>query len=117
MVLYAEKGNKVKEIDESQIEACVQQGYKVVDAHGRLIQDTIPTDKETLTLAYKQNAETIKSLKAENQSLKATNETLTAEIANLKKELEEVKASHTASSQSATTSKGKFKKSETKAEE
>lgn len=117
MVLYAEKGNKVKEIDESMIEACVQQGYRVVDAAGRLIKDTVPTDKESLALAYKQNAETIKNLKAENQFLKETNATLSAENANLKKELEEVKASSAkASSQSAIASKAKSKKGESKEE-
>ena len=111
MILYAEKGNKVKEIDESMIETCVQQGYRIVDANGRLIQDTIPTDKESLALAYKQNAETIKGLKAEVQSLKDINETLNATVVSLRKELEDVKASQ------PTTSKSKSKKSETKAEE
>lgn len=111
MILYAEKGNKVKEIDESMIEACVQQGYRVVDAHGRLIQDTIPTDKDTLTLAYKQNAETIKALKVENQSLKEANSALNTMVANLKKELEDAKTAQ------STSSKGKSKKGETKAEE
>lgn len=114
MILYAEKGNKVKEIDESMIETCVQQGYKIVDAQGRLIQDTIPTDKDTLSLAYKQNAETIKKLKAEVQSLKETNEALNATIVNLKKELEDAKASQPTATIS---SKGKSKKIETKAEE
>ena len=70
-MLYAEKGNKVKEIDESMIESCVQQGYRVVDERGTIIQDTIPTDMASLKLAYKKHVDTIKALKAEVDSLKA----------------------------------------------
>ena len=78
-MLYAEKGNKVKEINESMIEACVEQGYKIVNERGEVIQDTIPTDLPTLKLAYKQHTAlireqkaTILALEAELKELKAT---------------------------------------------
>lgn len=117
-MLLAEKGNKVKEINESQIEACVQQGYRIVNERGQVIQETVPTDLATLKLAYRQNAETIKALKIDNQSLKAENDSLRATIASLEKELDEAKASSVkASSQSAVASKAKSKKGEAKTEE
>lgn len=76
-MLYAEKGNKVKEIDESMIQSCVEQGYRVVDEHGNLVQDTIPTDTATLKLAYKQHEEIIREQKATILALES-------EIAELK---------------------------------
>ena len=91
-MLFAEKGNKVKEIDESMIESCVSQGFKIVDERGRLIQDTIPMDMPTLKLAYKNHEDTIKKLKAENTELKAGNAELTAKVARLEAELQEAKA-------------------------
>lgn len=68
-MLYAEKGNKVKEIDESMIDSCVEQGYKIVDERGNLIKDTIPTDLPTLKLAYTKHEKTIKELRATIESL------------------------------------------------
>ena len=70
-MLYAEKGNKVKEIDESMIESCVEQGYKIVDERGNLIKDTIPTDLPTLKLAYKKHEQTISDLKAKIEALES----------------------------------------------
>lgn len=112
-MLLAEKGNKVKEINESQIESCVQQGYRIVNERGQVIQETVPTDLNSLKLAYKNNTETIKKLKAENQLLKESKESLELTVATLEKELSEVKASSVkASSQSAIASKAKSKKSD-----
>jgi len=112
-MLLAEKGNKVKEINESQIEACVQQGYRIVNERGQVIQETVPTDLNSLKLAYKNNTETIKALKRDNQSLKESIESFKLTIANLEKELAEAKASSVkASSQSAVASKAKSKKSD-----
>ena len=70
-MLYAEKGNKVKEIDESMIESCVEQGYKIVNEVGTVIKDSVPTDTASLKLAYRKHEETIKALEAENKALKA----------------------------------------------
>lgn len=78
-MLYAEKGNKVKEIDESMVQSCVEQGYRIVNEAGVVIQETIPTDMATLKLAYKQHTElieqqkaTILALEAELEELKST---------------------------------------------
>ena len=82
------KGNKVKEINESQIESCVQQGYTIKDVAGRVIRETVPTDLASLKLAYTKNEETIKNLKSTNEALKL-------EIASLKaaiKELQDAKS-------------------------
>ena len=77
-MLYAEKGNKVKEIDESMIQSCVEQGYRIVNERGVVIQDTIPTDLASLKLAYKKHEDiiqeqkaTILALQSEIQELKA----------------------------------------------
>ena len=70
-MLYAEKGNKVKNIDESQIDACVAQGYTIVDETGRVVRETIPTGLAELRLAYTQNAEEIAKLKSQIVALEA----------------------------------------------
>lgn len=70
-MLYAEKGNKVKNIDESQIDACVAQGYTIVDESGRVVKETIPTGLAELRLAYTKNAEEISQLKARIVALEA----------------------------------------------
>ena len=89
-MLYAVKGNKEKTIDESMIESCVQQGYKIVDERGVVIRETTPTDIASLKLAYKKHEETIKNLKATNETLKST-------IVALENELQELKAKATES--------------------
>ena len=99
-MLYAVKGNKEKTIDESMIESCVQQGYKIVDERGAVIRETVPTDLASLKLAYKKHEETIKALKS-------TNAELIAKIRSLEAELEELKAKPIAQASENTTSKRK----------
>ena len=70
-MLYAEKGNKVKTIDESQIDACVAQGYTIINEHGAVIKETIPTGLAELRLAYTKNTEEIAQLKATINRLEA----------------------------------------------
>lgn len=104
-MLYAEKGNKVKAINESQIETCVEQGYKIVNEQGVLIRDTIPTGVTELRLAYKEHEKTINALKKANAEL-------TEKIATLESELSEAKA-QSADSGSKPTSKRSGAKSTT----
>lgn len=92
-MLFAEKGNRVKEIDESMIESCLQQGYRIVNAYGKVIRDTIPTDAANLKLAYTKHEETIKELKAQIEELTAKNAELEMQ---LKKATETVAESETA---------------------
>ena len=99
-MLYAVKGNKEKTIDESMIESCVQQGYKIVNADGVVVRDTTPTDLPSLKLAYNKHEDTIKALRKENESLKAT-------ISALESEIQELKAKAT---KPVTSSKGKGSK-------
>ena len=70
-MIYAERGNKVRQISENDIPKYVEQGYKIVDEKGTVLRDTVPTDVATLKLAYKQHTQQIAALKAENAKLKA----------------------------------------------
>jgi len=79
-MLYAEKGNKVKTIDESQIDACVARGYTVVNEYGTVVKETIPTGVAELRLAYTKNAEEIDQLKATIAKLEAELAVAQAEV-------------------------------------
>ena len=97
-MLFAEKGNRVKEIDESMIESCLQQGYRIVNAYGKVIRDTIPTDVANLKLAYTKHEETIKELKAQIEELTAKNAELEMQLKNA---TESVAANETAETETA----------------
>lgn len=109
-MLYAVKGNKEKTIDESMIESCVQQGYKIVNECGVVLRETIPTDMASLKLAYKNHEETIKDLKATNSALKTTIATLEAQLKEATEQLAKAKTS--ASDMSTSKSKAKAKDKE-----
>jgi len=83
-MIFADKGNRIKQISESDIDKYVGQGYKIVDERGRLIQDTIPTDITVLQSAFSENKAKIKKLETENATLKQ-------EIAELKDQLKKSK--------------------------
>lgn len=70
-MIYAERGNRVKQISESEIQKYVEQGYKITDAGGNVIEDTVPLDIPTLRSAYKKHVEEIKALKAQIEFLNA----------------------------------------------
>ncbi len=82
-MLFAEKGNRVKRIEESEIQRYVEQGYEITDGMGTVIRETVPTDLPSLKLAYLQHKETI------NQ--------LTQKVAELEAELKAAKAKPTKS--------------------
>ena len=71
MAIYAERGNRVKTISESDIQKYVEQGYTITNGQGTVLQETVPTDVPTLRLAYKQHIDEIKRLKDEITELKA----------------------------------------------
>ena len=70
-MIYAEKGNRVRQISESDVQKYVEQGYVITDGRGTVLQETIPTDLPTLRLAYKKHIEEIERLQAEIAGLKA----------------------------------------------
>ena len=70
-MVYAEKGNKVKRIDESEIKKYAEKGFKIKNESGEVVQETIPTDVSSLRIAYKAHIDEIKALKAEIADLKA----------------------------------------------
>jgi len=70
-MVYAERGNKVKKIDESEIQKYAEKGFKIKDAQGKVLQETIPTDVASLRIAFKAHLDEIKALKAEIEDLKA----------------------------------------------
>lgn len=78
MAIFAQKGNKVRQIEESQIAYYVEQGFKIVDEKGAVLKETVPTDINELRLAYREHIQTIELLKNR--------------IALLEKELQQAKA-------------------------
>lgn len=80
MGIYAERGNRVKRISESEIQKYVEQGYKITNGYGEVVRESIPMDLATLRADYKKQLDEIKALKAQN-------EFLTTELANAKAQL------------------------------
>lgn len=97
-MIYAQKGNKQRQIAEADIQTYVEQGYRIVDGQGTVIQETVPDDLATLKTAYKKHMAEIRTLKARVQELseqvnafsKAKKET------KVEKETEEVEKEETA---------------------
>ena len=83
-MIYAERGNKVRQIGEEDIAKYTEQGYKITDGYGNIIQDSIPNDLGVLKLAYVNNRTTIEELHKEITTLKAENDALKAENNTLK---------------------------------
>lgn len=69
MAIFAQKGNKVRQIEESQVAYYVEQGYKIVDERGAVLKETVPTDINELRLAYREHIQTIENLKSQIASL------------------------------------------------
>lgn len=70
-MIYASKGNRVRQIAEPDIDRFVEKGYTIIDEKGTVIKETIPTDMATLKLAYINHIEEIANLKAEIEQLKS----------------------------------------------
>ena len=70
-MIFAERGNRVTQINESDIPHYVEQGYRIVDSMGTVLQDTVPNDLPNLKLAYKQHVEEIDKLKAKIKALES----------------------------------------------
>ena len=63
-MIYAEQGNRVKVIQETEIQRYVEKGYTITDGRGTVIKETVPTDMATLRLAYVDHQREIKALNA-----------------------------------------------------
>lgn len=83
-MIFAERGNRVKQISEADIPKYVEQGYKITAANGAVIMDTVPTDITVLRNAYKEHVNEIKALKAQIELL--TSELAKAETKKQKAE-------------------------------
>lgn len=79
-MIYAERGNRVKEIAEQDVQKYIEQGYTITNGVGQVIQNAIPTDMASLRLAYVQNANKIKELTSVINQLKAENAQLNESI-------------------------------------
>lgn len=62
-MIYAEQGNRVKVIQENEIQRYVEKGYTITDGMGTVIRETVPTDMASLRLAYVDHQKEIKELK------------------------------------------------------
>ena len=68
-MIYAERGNRVKQISESDIQKYLEQGYKITDERGAVMLESAPTDVQSLRNAYRQHVDEIKALKAQIEYL------------------------------------------------
>lgn len=84
-MIFAEQGNRVTQISESDIPKYVEQGYKIIDSMGTVLRDTVPTDVPNLKLAYIKHTDEIERLQEENTKLHE-------QIAELRKQLDELEA-------------------------
>ena len=107
-MLYAERGNRVKQLSEQDIQKQVEQGYVITDGRGTVIKETVPTDLSALKLEYNKHIAEIESLK---KAIAIRDE----EIAKLQKQLIEVASSQSVETPKAETPKKKSTKA--KAEE
>lgn len=62
-MVYAERGNRVKQISEQDIQKYVEQGYVITDGMGTVIKETVPTDIASLKLEYNKHIAEIETLK------------------------------------------------------
>ena len=88
-MIYAEKGNRVIQIGDNEVQKYAEQGYKIIDEWGKVIVDSVPTDVPTLRTAYKQQQSEIKKLTEEIQRLKQENGDLLKALSVTKKTKEE----------------------------
>ena len=80
-MVFAEKGNRVRRIDESEIQRYAEQGYEITDGKGTVLRETVPTDVPNLKLAYIEHTKEIAELKAQIAALTAENKALKTENA------------------------------------
>ena len=76
-MIYAQRGNRITQIKEEDIQRYVNEGYAIKDENGSVIVDTAPTDIKELQKAYRDHIKEIKVLMDANEALKK-------EIAELK---------------------------------
>ena len=89
-MIYAQKGNKLRQIAEADIDTYVVQGFKIVDEKGAVLKETVPMDIPTLRNAYAQHTAEIRALKAKVAELTAQLETANAKPVKAEKPVEEV---------------------------
>ena len=82
-MIYAEKGNRVRQINESEVQQYVEQGYKITDGRGTVLKETVPTDAMSLRLAYQKHTAEIEQLTKQVAQLTQENADLKAENATL----------------------------------
>jgi len=68
-MVYATRGNRMVQIDESRIQSYVEQGYNIVGNRGEVLQSAVPTDINVLKQSYAQHVKEIEALKAKVASL------------------------------------------------
>lgn len=88
-MMYAKKGNRIRQVAQHEVEKYLSLGYDIVDANCNMIQASVPTDVFTLQKSYSEHIRTIEMLESENALLKA-------QIDSLNKQTSTVKADETA---------------------
>lgn len=70
-MVYAQKGNKVCQIDETNIQRYLDNGYSISDSKGTVLYSAVPNDIATLKNAYIAKLSEIASLKSKIAELES----------------------------------------------
>ena len=111
-MICAEKGNRVRQIEESEIQKYVEQGYTITDGKGTVIKETVPTDLNSLKLAYVQHINEIAVLKGKIDILAKELENAKKAASKVKSEKVEKSDEETVASPSTTGTRKRTTKSE-----
>lgn len=106
-MMYAEKGNKVYSITESDIQKYLDMGCKITDGKGKVLFEGVPHDLKSLREAYQKHIAEIADLKAEMITLNDVITALNDEISALKAENEELKKAKTSTKRTKSTAETK----------
>ena len=87
-MMYAEKGNKVIQVSEQEMQRYIAQGFTITDDKGTVLKDAVPTDPSSLKQAYNKHIAEIANLKKTIAELETKVKTLEKVIAETSKPVE-----------------------------
>jgi hypothetical protein len=69
--VYVERANKVRRVEESEVQRYLDLGYNVTDGKGNILKECVPSDTATLRAAYIKHKEVIAELENKVAELEA----------------------------------------------
>lgn len=91
MVLYAQRSNRVCQIEESEVQKYLNLGYTIMDEQGTRLYEELSDDVDTLKELCQKQADEIKSLKSQIEQLKTKAIETEANVTDTAEDVAEVK--------------------------